>query len=82
MPREPTDIVENLDKVFEFARGGKLPVRSQGSRWINHKRRALQRFVDRYGTYINYLLTLVEDKSIKSDNRAKLKGYLRKWRHA
>ena len=38
-------------------------------------------FVDRYGVYISHLLTLVEDKTIKSDDRAKLKGYLQKWRH-
>ena len=31
--------------------------------------------------YIHHLLTLVEDKTIKSDDRAKLKGYLQKWRH-
>ena len=58
-----------------------MPIRSQGSRWINHKRRALQRFVDRYGAYINHL-TLVEDKTIRSDDRAKLKRYLQKWRQA
>ena len=78
--RKLSDIVD-LKEVFEFPKGGNLPVRSQGSRWINHKRKALQRFVDRYGAYIHHLLTLVEDKTIKSDDRAKLKGYLQKWRH-
>ena len=80
-PRELSDIVEDLKEVFEFPKGGNLPVRSQGSRWINHKRKALQRFVDRCGAYIDHLLTLVEDKTIKSDDQAKLKGYLKKWRH-
>jgi hypothetical protein len=79
--RELSDIVEDLSEVFEFPKGGNMPIRSQGSRWINHKRRALQRFVDRYGAYINHLLTLVEDTSVRSDDRAKLKGYLQKWRH-
>ena len=78
--RKLSDIVD-LEEVFGFPKGGNLPVRSQGSRWINHKRKALQRFVDRYGAYINHFLTLVEDKTIKSDDRAKLKGYLQKWRH-
>ena len=58
-----------------------MPVRCQGSRWISHKRKALQRFIDRYGAYISHLMTLVEDKTIKSVDRAKLKGYLKKWRH-
>ena len=35
------DIVEDLKQVWEFSGGGYLPVRSQGSRWINHKLRAL-----------------------------------------
>ena len=74
--RELSDTVEDLKEVFEFPKGGNLPVRSQGSRWINHKRRALQRFVDRYGAYmyISHLLTLVEDKTIKSADQAKLEG--------
>ena len=80
--RELSDIIEDLKEVFEFPKGGSLPIRSQGSRWINHKRRALQRFVDWYGVYINHLLTLVEDRMIRSDDRAKLKGYLQKWRQA
>ena len=46
--RELSDIVEDLNEVFEFPKCGNLPVRSQGSRWINHKRKALQRFIDRY----------------------------------
>lgn len=78
--RELTDIVEDLEEVFEFPKGGNLPVRSQGSRWINHKRAALQRFVDRFGAYLNHLLALIEDKSLKSDDRARLKGYTQKWK--
>ena len=39
------------------------------------QRKALQRVVDRYGAYLNHLLALIEDPSIKSDDRAKLKGY-------
>ena len=70
--RELTDIVEG---DFDFPKGG--PVRS---RWINYKRKALQRFVDRYGAYLNHLLALIEDKSLKSDDRARLKGYLLKWK--
>ena len=65
----------------DFPKAGNLPVRSQGSRWIHHKRKALKRFIDRYGAYIEHLLTLVEDKTVRSDDRAKLKGYLQKWRH-
>ena len=49
-------IVKELREVYEFPRGGNRPVRSQESRWISHKRKALQRVVDRYGAYISHLL--------------------------
>lgn len=66
--------------MFELPEGGNLPVRSQGSRWISHKRNALQRVISRYGAYLNHLTALIEDKTIKSTDRQKLKGYLLKWR--
>ncbi len=34
-------ITENLKEVFELPKGGNRPVRSQGTRWISHKRKAL-----------------------------------------
>ena len=77
--RELGEIVEELKEVFEFPKGGNKPVRSQGSRWINHKRKALQRVVDRYGAYIGHLTTLAEDSSLRAEDRAHLKGYLKKW---
>ena len=77
--RELGEIVEDLKEVFEFPKGGNLPVRAQGSRWITHKRKALQRVVDRYGEYISHLTTLANDTSLKAEDRARLKGYLRKW---
>ena len=58
---------------------GNLPVRCQGTRWIGHKRRALQRIVDRFGVYIIHLTNLIEDPAVKPADKCKLKGYLRKW---
>ena len=46
--RELAGIVVDLKEVFEFPKGGDKPIRSQGSRWITHKRNALQRFIDCY----------------------------------
>lgn len=76
---ELADIVEDIKEVWQFAEGGNLPVRSQSSQWINHKRKAQQRLVDRYGAYLNHIISLVEDETIKSNDRAHLKGYLKKW---
>ena len=43
---------------------------------------ALQRVVDRYGAYITHIAALIEDTSLKSDDRARLKGYVKKWKKA
>ena len=67
-------IVEDLKHVFDLSQGGSHPIRSCGTRWIMHKRKALQRVLDRYGAYIAHLSTLVEDRSIKPADRSRLKG--------
>ena len=79
--RELVAIVDDLKEVFEFPKAGNVPIRSQGSRWINHKRKALQRVVDRFGAYIAHVTTLAADTSLRSEDRARLRGYLRKWSH-
>ena len=76
--RELEVIVTELNEVFELPKAGNKPVRSQGSRWVNHKPKALQRVVNRYGAYISHLTTLAEDSSLKAEHRARLKGYLKK----
>ena len=80
--RELRAIVNDLKEVYNFPRGGNLPVRASGSRWIVHKRRALHRVLDRYGAYMNHLASLCEDASLRSPDRQRLKGYLTKWTHA
>jgi hypothetical protein len=77
--KELEAIGEDLKEVYHFPNGGNLPVRCQGTRWINYKRRALQRIVDRFGAYIVHLNALVSDSKVKAEDRAKLTGYLRKW---
>ena len=65
---EFSDIVSDLKEVFELPKAGDLPIQSQGSRWINHKRSALQQFVDCYGAYIRHLQALVENQSLRADD--------------
>jgi hypothetical protein len=77
--RELQTVADELKAVFDIPDGGNLPVRSQGSRWISHKRKALQRFIDNYGVYIAHLTALAEDSTIRADDRAKIKGYANKW---
>ena len=80
--RELEAIGEELKEVFDLPKGRDLPVRCHGTRWINHKRRALQQIVDRFGAYLAHLTTLAQDPSVKSDDRCKLTGYIRKWSQA
>jgi len=46
-----------------------------------HKVRVLERILDRYGAYLNHLITLSEDPGTKSADKQKLKGYIIKWRN-
>ena len=79
--RKLADVVTDLKEIFEFPDGGNLPVRAHGTRWISHKRKALQHVIDRYGAYLSHLQALTtEDTAIKSVDRQRLKGYLLKWK--
>ena len=80
--RELADIVQDLREVYEFPKGGDLPIRCHRTRWIAFKRKALQRILDRYGAYIAHLTTLAQDHSLKSADQARLTGYLRNWKKA
>ena len=53
--RELEEIVEDVKKYMGLPKSENVPVQSQGSRWINHKCKALQCVVDWYGVYINHL---------------------------
>lgn len=75
-----SDIVEDLREVWEFPSGGNLPVQSQGSRSISYKQKALQRIVDCYGAYLNHMIALTEDSSVKGTDKAHLRGYVDKWK--
>ena len=77
--RELCEIVEDLKMVFDLPAGGNMPVRCSVTRWISHKRKALQRVIDRYGAYINHITTLLEDQTISSADRARLNGFCSKW---
>ena len=37
---------------------------------------------DRYGAFLNHVTTLAENQSIKSTDRARLKGYLKQWKQS
>ena len=58
----------------EWVKGhGCLPVHAQGSRWLNHKRKTLQRVANQFGAHLSYLFALCENTYLKSEERACLK---------
>lgn len=64
--RELERIVSDLEQAFNLTKSGNYPIRSCGTRWISHKRKALQCVVDRCGTYIAHLSTPAEDETVKA----------------
>jgi hypothetical protein len=46
---------------------------------VSHQVAALKRIIDRFGAYMNRLITLSEDSTLKAVDRQKLKGYIKKW---
>ena len=56
------------------------PLKANGTRWADHKLRALPKLKSSYQAIIIYLQHYSEDKANKADDRAKVRGYIRKLR--
>ena len=76
--------LQELSNIYkdslEFVEGSVKPKRASGTRWIIHKLNALKVLVDKFGIFIQHLESCSSDTSVKADDRAKLKGYLKKWK--
>ena len=78
--------MEELKQCFDdcelpHKRGARL-LRACGTRFVAHKVAALSRVIDRFGAYLSHLKSLSEDRSVKSVDRQKLKGYILHWRES
>jgi len=64
---------------FEFSvLGGNHPIQACGTRFIAHEVAAIYHSIERYGAY--HLTSLSQDPRTKAIDRAKLKGYILRWR--
>ena len=61
---------------------GNRPLHACKTRFVSHKVAAINRFIERYGAYINHLISLTEDSSMKPADKQRLKGYIGKWKEA
>ena len=77
--RELTEVVSDLKECIDVDEAGIKPIRASGSRWVSHKLNAMRRILSRYGAYTSHLLALSEERSVKSSDRAKLRGYCNRW---
>ena len=77
--RELEDVIRELKQCVEFYDAGVRPVRASGLRWVTHKLSAMKRVLSKFGAYTSHLTALSEGSSVKSADRAKLRGYLSKW---
>lgn len=75
--REMSNIYKNS---LEFVEGSVKPKRASGTQWIIHKLNAIKVLVDKFGIFIQHLESFSTDTSVKADDQAKLKGYLKKWK--
>ena len=80
---ELKEIVEELKQCFDDSdvphKVGARPLRACGTRFVAHKVAALSRVIDRFGAYVSHLKSLSVDRSVKSVDRQKLKGYILRW---
>ena len=83
--RELQDIVDELKQCFDPSvvpsEEGNRPLRACGTRFIPHKVAALKR-IDRSGAYLSHLIAMMEDSTVKSVDKQKMKGYYLKWQDA
>ena len=80
--RELEEIVRDLRECLVFDDAGVKPIRACGTRWICHKLSAMKRVISKYGAFIGHLSSLSEDRSIRSADCAKLKGFYNRWTEA
>ncbi len=86
--RELDDVVQALkmcleeedDDVPRSNLRSNRPLRACGTRFVGHKVAALNRLIQRFGAYLAHLTTLINDPCVKSIEKAKLKGYLMRWK--
>ena len=57
------------------------PTKAYGTRWIDHKLRAMQIALDHYGPLIHHIESLLQT-DLQPKWRAQLSGFLKCWKHA
>ena len=79
------DFVGSLKNSFdekEVPKSGTCPLRAHRACFVIDKIETLYRMIDGYVAYMNHLVTLTEDCTVKSSDKQKLKGYIKVWKNS
>ena len=68
-------LFESLGEVYDFESKSIKPEKSIGTRWLDHKVRAMTKLNDKFGVYAKQIQSAIEEKSSSTDN-AILQGKL------
>ena len=75
--RELRSLHEILKELYSFENRKVKPSKSSGTRWIDHKLRAMKAFVDKRGLYLAHIQNVIADTS-KQNDKATLEGKRRR----
>ena len=75
--RELKCLYDDIKGDFEMYGQGVKPLKSTGTRWIDHRIRAMGRLVDKFGLYTRHLKEFI-DREKNSKTRATVQGKLNK----
>ena len=83
-PKKCRELEEIFTSLKQCLHNGDMPdkgnklIHACGTRFIDHKVAAINRFIDHFRAYLSHLCSLTEDNSITSADKQKLKGYISK----
>ena len=75
--RELNKLFKDIQNDFEFSGQGVKPVKATGTRWIDHRIRAVSRVIDKFGLYSQHLKKFIS-KEKNSQTKAVVQGKLNK----
>ena len=66
-------LLKDLESVYDFEGKPIKPEKSSGTRWLDHKIRAMKKLIDKFGVYAKQIECSIE-QAAKSKDKATLQG--------
>ena len=68
-------LLKDLESVYDFESKSIKPEKSSGTRWLDHRIRAMKKLIDKFGVYAKQIECSIE-QAAKSKDKATLQGIL------